>query len=97
MKKIFFLLGLFLSTVLAEAHPGSMQKKLTMPEKIYAVAGIECNLYFRQVFMTINPANFAFYVKCTHGNDYTTFAISRSDAIHFPMQAARGGRPLVTH
>ena len=67
MKKIFFLLGLFLSTVLAEAHPGSMQKKLTMPEKIYAVAGIECNLYFRQVFMTINPANFAFYVKCKKG------------------------------
>ena len=40
-----------------------MQKKLQLPKIIYAVPGIECNLYFENIFLTINPSNFAFEVK----------------------------------
>ena len=66
MKKAILLLGIFLSAVLA-ASPCPMQKKLVLPEKIYASAGIECNIYFRQIFMTVNPENYAFFVKCKKG------------------------------
>ena len=44
-----------------------MQKKLQLPKIIYAVPGIECNLYFENIFLTINPSNFAFEVKCKKG------------------------------
>ena len=41
--------------------------KLLLPEKIYALAGFEINIYFQNVVTVINPANYAFDVSCEKG------------------------------
>ena len=43
------------------------QKQLFLPEHLYAVPGIECNIYFRNIFLTINHANYIFDVDCKFG------------------------------
>ena len=44
--------------------------KLFLPPVMYAVPGIEMNVYFRNLFLTVNPDHFAFQVDCTKGNCY---------------------------
>ena len=46
-----------------------MQKQFFLPEKLYAVPGIECNIYFRNIFLAVNPANFVFDVTCKVGRN----------------------------
>lgn len=65
MRILTLLFLLFSSSMLLGAP--RMQKKLQLPETVYAVPGIECNIYFENIFLTINPANFAFEVKCDKG------------------------------
>lgn len=48
-----------------EAFSGSV--KLILPEIIQAVPGVELNLYFDNVCLVINPANYVFDVTCSHG------------------------------
>ena len=43
--------------------------KLLVPEKIYAVPGVETNLYFNNIVTVINPANYVFEVKCDKGRN----------------------------
>ena len=66
MKRIALLLGVYFSCTVAGTTP-HMQNRLQLPEKIYAVPGIECNVYFENIFLTLNSANFAFEVKCKKG------------------------------
>ena len=66
MKKICLFL-MVLTGCIAFAGGPALQKRLQMPEKIYAVPGIECNIYFENIFLTLNHANFAFEVKCKKG------------------------------
>ena len=46
-----------------------LQKQFFLPEKLYAVPGIECNIYFRNIFLAVNPANFVFDVTCKVGRN----------------------------
>lgn len=41
--------------------------KLLLPEKIYAVPGVETNVYFENVVRVINPANYVFEARCSRG------------------------------
>ncbi len=41
--------------------------ELTLPPVLYAVPGIETNLYFESTVLAINPANLAFDVTCAKG------------------------------
>ena len=43
--------------------------RLLVPEKIYAVPGVESNVYFRNVTTVINPANYVFDVDCPKGRN----------------------------
>ena len=43
--------------------------KLLLPEKIYVVPGVECNIYFNNIVTVINPANYVFEVKCIKGRN----------------------------
>ena len=45
------------------------QKQLFLPKHIYAVPGLECNIYFRNIFLTVNPANYVFDVTCKFGRN----------------------------
>ena len=43
--------------------------RLLIPEKIYAVPGIESNVYFNNIVTVINPANYVFDVDCPKGRN----------------------------
>ena len=45
-------------------------QKLVLPEVIYAVPGVETNIYFENVFFCINPDNFIFDADCPKGRNY---------------------------
>lgn len=84
MKKSIFFLGAALCCVfMAGCCCPSKQKetprpsfipphfKMMLPEVIYAVPGIESNIYFENVIDSATPRAYAFEVKCprgTHGN-----------------------------
>ena len=46
-----------------------MQKQFFLPEHIYAVPGIECNIYFSNILLAVNPANYVFDVSCKVGRN----------------------------
>ena len=46
-----------------------LQKNIFIPKDIYAVPGIEINIYFRNIFLAINHANYVFHVECTAGRN----------------------------
>lgn len=59
------------------------QDNLFLPEKIYAVPGVECNIYFKNIFLAVNHANFLFDVECASGAQERfrwTFTPSEDDA-----------------
>ena len=43
--------------------------KLLIPAKIYAVPGVETNVYFQNVVTVVNPANYVFDVDCDKGRN----------------------------
>ena len=68
---LFFSVKLvFLCAFLAADVKGNEPKnplRLILPPVIYATEGIEANVYFDNVVLTTNPANYAFDVICTKG------------------------------
>ena len=72
LKKVVFLFlfsVLFLSTFGCCSTSAAVKKlpkqdKLVLFEKIYATPGIECNIYFSNIFLAINHANYVFDVDC---------------------------------
>ena len=64
MKKFLFLaLGALCGSTLAAKEPPG----LLMPDEILSVQGIETNVYFANVFKTVNPDNYFFQVSCPKG------------------------------
>jgi lysophospholipase L1-like esterase len=62
---------------------------LFLPETIYAVPGIETNVYFDNVTLVLNPENFAFDVTCDKG-------IQQAERWTFtPVDADVGGHAFV--
>ncbi|MBQ7206920.1 MAG: SGNH/GDSL hydrolase family protein [Lentisphaeria bacterium] len=43
--------------------------RLLIPEKLYAVPGVEMNVYFNNIVTVINPANYVFDVDCEKGRN----------------------------
>ena len=54
----------------AKSEVSRWQKNILLPEKIYAVPGIECNIYFKNVFLAVNHDNFIFDVECDAGTNF---------------------------
>jgi len=71
----------------AEPFPGKI--RLLLPKIIYAVPGIEMNVYFDNVVLVLNPANYAFDVTCPKGIQQTerwTFTPTAKDVGQYPFK-----------
>ncbi len=72
-------IALLTATMLASSHHLSLGKspeegdflpgpvRLILPPIVYAVPGIECNIYYDNIILTLNVHNFAFDVTCPKG------------------------------
>ena len=69
-----------------EDKPGAV--RLTLPPKLYAVVGVETNVYFDNVVLVINPKNYEFCVKCGFGTQQSerwTFVPKKRDVGEYPF------------
>ncbi len=63
-KSLFATLALLAGTLAA-----AEDVRLLVPEKIYAVPGMEMNVYFNNIVTVVNPANYVFDVDCEKGRN----------------------------
>ena len=47
----------------------SRQNQFFLPSAIYAVPGVECNIYYKNIFLTLNYSNYMFEVECAAGRN----------------------------
>ena len=77
MSKKFLYLVLFAAALAVSA---AENVKLMIPEVIYAVPGVEMNVYFNNIVTVINPANYVFDVTCPKGrNDLKRWRFTPTD------------------
>ncbi|MBQ9337318.1 MAG: SGNH/GDSL hydrolase family protein [Lentisphaeria bacterium] len=69
MKKMDFKSLSALLVLLAGTLAAAEDVKLLVPEKIYAVPGVEMNVYFNNIVTVVNPANYVFDVDCPKGRN----------------------------
>lgn len=65
------------------------QVRLVLPKVIYAVPGVETNIYFDNVVLVVNPANYIFDVTCDRGFQYDdrwTYTPDAEDIGHHPIK-----------
>jgi len=67
-QTILFSLFVFVPTICsAEQNTTATSLQLTLPEKFYAVPGVEMSIYFDNVVLTKTPEIYGFHVKCDIG------------------------------
>ena len=65
--------------------------RLLLPPVIYAVPGVEANVYFDNVVLVLNPQRYAFDVACPKGNQFSerwTFTPTDADVGEYPIELA---------
>ena len=79
-------LCILFAALAATAEPGPV--RLVLPPVVYAVPGVEANLYFENVVLAVNPANFVFDVDCEKGLQQAerwTFTPAAGDVGQYPL------------
>ena len=78
-KKLYSALMAFFGIFSCSLHAENI--RLMIPEKIYAVPGVEMNVYFNNIVTVINPANYVFDVDCPKGrNDLKRWRFTPDDS-----------------
>ena len=67
-EKIIFLIG-SLFMIFSAYCTAAENLQLQLPPAIYAVPGVEMNVYFDNIVMTVNPGNYVFDVNCSKGRN----------------------------
>jgi len=62
---VFLLILCTASGIAAE----NLRLPLELPPEIYLVPGVECNIYFENLVLTLAPKNYAYKVNCTKGRN----------------------------
>ena len=69
---------LFTSSASAAESPSAVPSvpsidslRMALPAELFAVAGVESNVYFDNVVLTLNPSNYSFDVTCPNGRQQT--------------------------
>lgn len=68
---------------------GTSSVRLVLPPVINSVVGTETNIYFDNIVMVLNPANFAFEIKCDKGNHFAerwSFKPKADDGGEYPIE-----------
>ena len=63
--------------------------RMVLPREIFAVVGVETNLYFENVVLVLNPANYLFDVHCSKGrqqDERWTWTPTDGDVGEIPLQ-----------
>ena len=47
-----------------------LQHRLVLPDTVYAVEGVETNIYFDNVFLSVNSDSYVFDIDCRKGNNF---------------------------
>ena len=71
-----------------DSAPAPGRVRLTLPPMIYAVPGIEMNVYYENVALMLNPTNYAFEVSCPKGlqmSERWTYTPEADTAGDFPI------------
>lgn len=84
LARLFLIIGMIsLVSVSSALEPKNKKKpQIVLPEVIYATPGIEMNVYFDNVFLMVNPANYVFEINCPKGmqqNERWTFTPKKTD------------------
>ena len=75
--------------------------RLALPPQLFAVVGIETNVYFDNVFLTLNTANVAFDVTCERGRQQAerwTWTPTNADVgeVPFRLKVLDGQNQIIT-
>ena len=74
MRRVWFMLMVFLSAgMFAQEAEAKNPVRLQLPDGIYAVPGVEMNVYFDNIACTLTPGNYLFDVSCRKGRNNTKY------------------------
>ena len=63
--------------------------RMALPPEVFALAGVETNIYFDNIVLTLNPANYAFDITCLKGRQQAerwTWTPTEADVGDVPLQ-----------
>ena len=68
-KKLLTVVALAVAT---QAYEGTAKPAFLIPDRLYAAPGLECNIYYKDIFDSVVPQNYAFQTYADKGRSELT-------------------------